>query len=41
MLIIWKPSSDDQVAFKDIHYLEVALDQFFLYKDQAISVEPS
>jgi hypothetical protein len=40
-LILEKPSSSDQVAFIDIQYLEVALDQFFLGQDQVTSVEPS
>jgi hypothetical protein len=34
-------TSYDQVAFMDLQYLEVALDQFFLGQDQATSVEPS
>jgi hypothetical protein len=35
-LILEKPSSSDQVAFIDIQYLEVELDQ-----DQVTGVEPS
>jgi hypothetical protein len=41
ILILEKPSSYDQVASIDIQYLEVALDQFYLSYEQAISVEPS
>jgi hypothetical protein len=37
--IIQKPSSYDQVASIDIQYLKVAVDQFFLGYDQAISVD--
>jgi hypothetical protein len=33
-------SSYDQVASIDIHYLEIALDQSFLYYEQATTVEP-
>jgi hypothetical protein len=40
-LILEKYSSYDQVAFIDIQYLEVALDQFFFGQDQATSVESS
>jgi hypothetical protein len=40
-LILEKLSSYDQVASKDIQYLEIALDQFFLGQDQATSDEPS
>jgi hypothetical protein len=40
-LIFEKKSSYDQVAFKDIQYLEIALDQFFFGQDQATSDEPS
>jgi hypothetical protein len=40
-LIPEKLSSYDQVASKDIQYIEIALDQFFLGQDQAISDEPS
>jgi hypothetical protein len=40
-LILKKLSSYDQVTFKDIQYLEIALDQFFLGQDQATSDELS
>jgi hypothetical protein len=40
-LILEKLSSYDQVAYKDIQYLEIAFDQFFLGQDQATSDEPS
>jgi hypothetical protein len=40
-LILWKPSFYGQVASKDIQYLDVALDQFFLGQGQATSDEPS
>jgi hypothetical protein len=40
-LILEKLSSYNQVAFKDIQYLEVALDQFFLCQDQTTSDELS
>jgi hypothetical protein len=40
-LILEKLSSYDEVAFKDIQYLEIAFDDFFLGQDQATSDEPS
>jgi hypothetical protein len=40
-LILWKPSSYDQVASIDIQHLDVALNQFFPGQDQATSDEPS
>jgi hypothetical protein len=40
-LILKKLSSYDQVASKDIQYLETSFDQFFLGQDQATSDEPS
>jgi hypothetical protein len=36
-----KTSSYNQVASKDIQYIEITLDQFFLGYDQATSIEPS
>jgi hypothetical protein len=40
-LILEKLSSYAQVASKDIQYLEITFDQFFLGQDQAISDELS
>jgi hypothetical protein len=40
-LILEKKSFYDQVASKDIQYLEISLDQFFLGQDQGTSDESS
>jgi hypothetical protein len=40
-LTLKKPSSYNQVVSIDIHYLEVAVDQFFLGYEQVTSVEPN